>query len=258
MRLDIYLFQNQLAKSRTNAASLITEGFVSVNGKIVTKPSMDVSANDTVAVRQPEISYVSRGGLKLHHALETLQLNVHGMRAVDIGASTGGFTDCLLAHGVAFVVAVDAGSGQLDKKLLSDKRVLNMENCNARYLNAGQIGGKCNIAVTDVSFISQTCIIPCLPNILHENGLYIGLVKPQFECGREALGKNGIVRDKNYFLAALLKVYDSLLAHNLTPFAALPSPITGGDGNTEFLIAAAYGNSKPCMPPENCRKLILG
>ncbi|MBQ7371057.1 MAG: TlyA family RNA methyltransferase [Blautia sp.] len=258
MRLDVFLYQNGFARSRTHAASLIAEGYVTVNGKIASKPSGDITDNDTVNVTRPEVSYVSRGGLKLHHAIESLQLDVHGMRGVDIGASTGGFTDCLLAHGAEYVVAVDAGSGQLDKTLVQNDRVLNIENCNARYLTSEIIGGKCDIAVTDVSFISQTLIIPCIPEILHDEGIYIGLVKPQFECGKEALNKNGIVKDKKYHLAAICKVYDCLKENGLTPFEILPSPIFGGDGNTEFLIAAVYGNSKVCFPIEKCKNIVFG
>ena len=258
MRLDVFLYQNQLAKSRTHAASLIDDGLVTVNGRLASKASLAIGESDIVNVNRPEVSYVSRGGLKLHHAIEALQLNVQGMRSVDIGASTGGFTDCLLAHGADYVVAVDAGSGQLDKALTADPRVLNLENCNARYLTEEMIGGKCDIAVTDVSFISQTLILPCVPGILREEGLYIGLIKPQFECGREALNKNGIVKDKKHHLQAVLKVYDCLTKNGLTPFEILPSPITGGDGNTEFLIAAVYGNSRHLFPRENCKTIVFG
>lgn len=258
MRLDIYLYQNGYAKSRTHAATLISEGLVFINGKIASKASADITPCDSISINKPKISYVSRGGLKLHHAIETLQLDVHGVRAVDIGASTGGFTDCLLAHGAEYVVAVDAGSGQLDQTLRNNKRVLNLENCNARYLTAETVGGKSDIAVTDVSFISQTLIIPCVPEILREEGLYIGLIKPQFECGQEALSKKGIVKDKKYHMAAIQKVHDCLIENGLTPFSILPSPIFGGDGNTEFLIAAVYGNSRTCFPIDKCKEIVFG
>lgn len=257
MRLDVFLFQNSFAKSRTHAASLIEEGMVTVNGKIASKASADVSETDNVVVHRPDVSYVSRGGLKLHHAIETIPLDVRGLRAVDIGASTGGFTDCLLAHGAEYVVAVDAGNGQLDKTLLTDSRVRNIENCNARFLTEDIIGGKCDLAVTDVSFISQTLIIPCVPKVLKEEGVYVGLIKPQFECGRGALSKNGIVKDKKYHLSAVLKVYDCLIENDLIPFALLPSPITGGDGNTEFLISAVYGKIGKCFPREKCKAIVF-
>ena len=236
MRLDAYLAAAQLARSRTHAAALIKEGCVQVNGKAVSKPALEVSDTDDIMVVQPEIAFVSRGGLKLHGALETLQMDVSGLECADIGASTGGFTDCLLSRGAKHVTAVDTGSGQLAPVLASDPRVTNLENCNARYMTPETIGGRKDLVVADVSFISQTLLIPAVAGILKESGMYICLVKPQFECGREALNKNGIVRDKKYHLAALRKVSSALLEAGLIPVSVLRSPITGGDGNTEFLI----------------------
>ncbi|MBQ8640844.1 MAG: TlyA family RNA methyltransferase [Clostridia bacterium] len=236
MRLDAYLAAAEQARSRTHAASLIKEGCVQVNGKTVCKPSMDVAETDSVTVIRPEVAYVSRGGLKLHGALETLSMDVTGLECADIGASTGGFTDCLLSRGASHVTAVDTGSGQLAPVLVADPRVTNLENCNARYMTPDTVGGKKDLVVADVSFISQTLLIPAVAVILKSDGRYICLVKPQFECGREALNKNGIVRDKKYHLAALRKVNAALLESGLRPIAVLRSSITGGDGNTEFLI----------------------
>ncbi len=236
MRLDTYLAETQKARSRTHAASLIKEGLVTVNGKLATKPAMDVTETDAVTVTPPEISFVSRGGLKLHGILEALHLDVTGLYCADIGASTGGFTDCLLKRGAAQVVAVDAGSGQLAEALRQDDRVINIENCNARYMTPETVGGEKDLVVADVSFISQTLLIPAVAGILRPEGRYICLVKPQFECGREALNKNGIVRDRKFHLAALRKVCASLREAGLVPTAVLPSSIQGGDGNTEFLF----------------------
>lgn len=247
MRLDTYLAETQKARSRTHAASLIKEGLVTVNGKLATKPAMDVTETDTVIVTPPEISFVSRGGLKLHGILEALHLDVTGLCCADIGASTGGFTDCLLKRGAAQVVAVDAGSGQLAEALRQDDRVINIENCNARYMTPETVGGEKDLVVADVSFISQTLLIPAVAGILRPEGRYICLVKPQFECGREALNKNGIVRDKKFHLYALRRVYASLLETGLTPTAVMPSSIHGGDGNTEFLILSQNGCAdRPC------------
>ncbi len=236
MRLDAYLADRGDARSRTHGASLIKEGCVTVNGKIATKPAMEIHVSDTVTVVPPEVAYVSRGGLKLHGALESWGIDVTGLSCVDIGASTGGFTDCLLSHGAAHVTAVDTGCGQLAPSLVEDPRVTNLENCNARYMTAETVGGRKDLAVADVSFISQTLLIPAVASILADDGMYICLVKPQFECGREALNKNGIVRDKKHHLTALRKVHTALLSAGLVPQKVILSSITGGDGNTEFLF----------------------
>lgn len=248
MRLDTYLAEKGHARSRTHAVSLIKDGCVTVGGKTVTKPAMDVTENDIVTVTQPEVAFVSRGGLKLHGILEALQMDVTGLYCADIGASTGGFTDCLLKRGAAQVAAVDTGSGQLAESLRADPRVVNIENCNARYMTEKTVGGKKDLVVADVSFISQTLLIPAVAEILKPSGQYICLVKPQFECGREALNKNGIVRDKKFHLYALRRVYASLLEAGLTPTAVMPSSIQGGDGNTEFLILSKNGCAdRPCV-----------
>lgn len=247
MRLDTYLAEKGHARSRTHAVSLIKDGCVTVGGKVATKPAMEVTETDIVAVKQPEVAFVSRGGHKLNGILETLHLDVTGLFCADIGASTGGFTDCLLKRGAAQVVAVDTGSGQLAESLRADPRVVNIENCNARYMTAETVGGKKDLVVADVSFISQTLLIPAVSGILKPGGQYICLVKPQFECGREALNKNGIVRDKKFHLYALRRVYASLLEAGLTPVAVLPSSIRGGDGNTEFLILSQNCcDGRPC------------
>lgn len=243
MRLDLYCKENGLAKSRTQAAEWIADGRVRVNDVPVTKPAYPVEEADIVTVTPPETVYVSRGAWKLCHALEEWQIDVTGLRVLDIGASTGGFTDCLLRHGAAHVYALDSGTGQLDPTLCRDLRVTNLENRNARYMRPEDFGGPCDMAVSDVSFISQTLILPVVPDVVKPGGRYIGLVKPQFECGREALSKNGIIRDKKYRLAALERVYDCLLENYMTPYHVTVSPITGGDGNVEFLIGAVCGST---------------
>jgi len=249
MRLDAYLAENQKARSRTHAAALIKDGCVSVNGKTAAKSSMDVTEADEITVIQPEVAYVSRGGLKLHGALEALALDVSGLVCADIGASTGGFTDCLLSRGASHVTAVDSGSGQLAQSLRTDPRVTNLENCNARYMTAETVGGRKDLVVSDVSFISQTLLIPAIAAILKPDGTYICLVKPQFECGREALNKNGIVRDKKFHLAALRKVFGSLAENGFVPKAVLRSSIQGGDGNTEFLMLSVLPQNKETADP---------
>ncbi len=241
MRLDTYLAQNHLAKSRSRAASLISGGFVTVNGIAVDKASYDVKENDAVLVTGEEHGFVGRGGIKLNGALTGFGLDVTGVTAADIGASTGGFTDCLLKRGAAKVYAVDSGHGQLDDSLMCDSRVINLEGVNARYLSRELIPEPCGLAVCDLSFISQTLVIPAVREILAENGRYLALIKPQFECGREAVGKGGLVKDKKQHIAAIRKVLACAAENGLMPKKLMKSPIQGGDGNTEFLFLAETG-----------------
>lgn len=235
MRIDRYLFEKGYAKSRTRASAMISEGIVTVNGICVTKPSLDVDECDKVEITGEVLRYVSRGGLKLEAALSAFQLDVcHGV-AIDIGASTGGFTDCLLQNGCAKVYAVDSGSNQLDPSLASLDSVVSMENCNARYLTVNDIGELCDIAVCDLSFISQTLLHAVIADLVKPNGVFVSLVKPQFEVGRERLGKGGIVKNEKHRQYAIERVVMSASSCGFTLKGVIPSPITGGDGNTEYL-----------------------
>ncbi len=236
MRIDLYLFEKGYAKSRSYAKILIDEGFVRINGKTVTKASIDASDGDVVEITGKPFEYVSRGGLKLEAAIKAFNIKPQNCRCVDIGASTGGFTDCLLKNGASFVVAVDIGHGQLDPGLACDERVLNLEGINARYLTSDVISGICDIAVSDISFISQTYVIPNIPDILTSDGAYVALIKPQFECGKSGLGKNGIVKDKLTRYNAVKKVTDCTKENKLNVVGLIKSPIEGGDGNTEYLM----------------------
>lgn len=241
MRIDVYLSSTGLAKSRSRAAELVEQGFVTVNGKTVTKPSHSVCETDEVKVTGEEHGFVGRGGMKLDGALDRFGLSVRGMICADIGASTGGFTDCLLKRGAKHVYAIDSGHGQLDEILKNDPRVTNIEGCNARYMDETTLPERCDCAVCDVSFISETLIIPTLPKILRDGGMYVALIKPQFECGRDAIGKGGIVKDKKQHIAAIRRVLSSANEHGLAPQALVPSSILGGDGNREFLFYATLG-----------------
>ena len=236
-RADLFLVRHGFAESRTKAAALIEEGAVRCAGRVIEKSSdlLDDEEADNVEV-SAICPYVSRGGEKLAGALRAFSVSPAGMIAADIGASTGGFTDCLLLNGAVRVYAVDAGCGQLAEKLRADIRVINIEKCNARYPLTEVIPEKCGIVVSDVSFISQTLILPNIPAVLAENGIYIALVKPQFECGPAALNKKGIVKEKGMHRFAVRRVVDAALAAGLSVLAAAPSPITGGDGNREFLL----------------------
>lgn len=232
MRLDTYLAENNLCKSRTAAQSLIRSGGVSVNGKPCLKPSAEVGEGDTVEVTGEQLRYVGRGGLKLEAALERFGLDITGAECVDIGSSTGGFTDCMLQHGAAKVWAVDVGRDQLDGKLRSDTRVVSMEQTDIRDAELPQV----DFIGTDVSFISLRLILPHIFRLLKSGGRAVALIKPQFEAGRSNLSKKGIVRDEK----VRLKVRDEIAAFaeecGLTVVGTEVSPITGGDGNTEYLM----------------------
>ena len=226
MRADVFLAQNQLAASRETAKKLIEGGCVRVGGKTVSKPSCELpDGTDPASVEievSPETRYVSRGGLKLEAALDAFGISVCGLRALDIGASTGGFTDCLLSRGAAQVTAVDSGHGQLSARLAADSRV--------RSLEAGY-----DIAVMDVSFISQTLILPVIPALLRDGGELVSLIKPQFEVGRADVGKGGIVRSAAARERAVTAVRTAADAVGLKCCGVITSPIQGGDGNTEYL-----------------------
>lgn len=236
MRLDLFLFCRGFARSRTEAKNFIAEGRVTVGGKTVTKPAYEVPADaEDVILCAPECRYVSRGGLKLEAALRAFSLRVEDALALDIGASRGGFTDCLLRYGARHVVAVDSGTLQLAESLRADTRVSAMENCNARYLSPGDLPYTPEICVMDVSFISATYIIPAVYRCLGELGDFVCLIKPQFEVGRAGLGKGGIVRDARLREQAVRRVTDFAVAQGFCLMGLIESPITGGDGNTEYL-----------------------
>ena len=236
MRIDRYLFENGFAKSRTRASAMIAGGTVFMNGVCVTKPSLEVGMSDKIEIRGEVLRYVSRGGLKLEAAISSFEIDVSDKVAIDIGASTGGFTDCLLQNGCAKVYAVDSGSNQLDASLAVNDSVISMENCNARYLTINDIGELCDIAVCDLSFISQTLLHPVIAELVKPNGIFVSLIKPQFEVGRERLGKGGIVKNEKHRQYAIEKVIMSASSCGFTLRGIIPSPITGGDGNTEYLV----------------------
>lgn len=235
MRLDIYLYESGLAKSRTYAAELIKHSLVTVNGDVINKPSYETDGKG-VSVEGELYSFVGRGGVKLDFALDRFDIDVFGMTALDIGASTGGFTDCLLKRGARKVYALDSGHGQLDRSLADDVRVVNMEGVNAKTISLEIIPEKIDIAVCDVSFISQTLFLSELRQVLSEDGTFVTLIKPQFECGKSALGKGGIVKDKKYHYEAIKKVVRYAEASDFQFADVVKSPVLGGDGNTEFLV----------------------
>lgn len=241
MRIDVYLAENGFCDSRTKAKSLLTEGRVFVNGKCITKASELVEVSDSITVMEADhTEYVSRGGYKLEAALDHFSVDVAQKTAIDIGASSGGFTDCLLKRGAAKVYAVDCGSGQLSPSLGRDERVLSLENTNARYLTEETIGERVDLAVMDLSFISQALVYPAVCRVLKSGGVFVSLIKPQFEVGRSGVGKNGIVKDEKARKAAVQKVLDDAHIFGFVSRGVIESPIKGGDGNTEYLTVFDY------------------
>jgi 23S rRNA (cytidine1920-2'-O)/16S rRNA (cytidine1409-2'-O)-methyltransferase len=243
-RLDKLIFERGLTASRERAQSLILAGNVLVDGQKIEKAGTAVEVNAEIRLLGEDLKYVSRGGLKLEEALEHWKIDVTGKACLDVGASTGGFTDCLLQHGAAHVIAVDTGHGQIDFGLRQDQRVRLLEKTNARYLTREQLGDFVDFITIDVSFISATLVLPAViaagfPSPPVERQIVV-LVKPQFEVGRELVGKGGIVRDGAAQLASVEKVRQALVALGATHTEAIDSPILGAEGNREFLLCAAF------------------
>ena len=242
VRLDKLLLERGLSTSRERAQALILAGKVLVDGQKIEKAGAGVDRSAGIRLLGENLKYVSRGGLKLEKALDYWQINVTGKVCLDVGTSTGGFTDCLLQRGAARVIAVDTGHGQIDFRLRQDARVRLLEKTNARYLTPEQVGEAVHLVVMDVSFISATLVLPAVvaaawPATEERPGRQIiVLVKPQFEAGREQVGKGGIVRDPAVQTAAVEKVRQALQAQGCTRTDAVESPILGGEGNREFLL----------------------
>ena len=235
MRADVFLFTHGFAESRSQAAVLIGNG-VYISGKKIPKPSF-IIPDDTPAHAvniEKKLPFVSRGGLKLESALIAFHLEVAGFCVLDIGASTGGFTDCLLRYGADFVYALDVGHGQLVPSLSADPRVENIEGCNARYMAPSLFSRHIDMAVTDISFISQKLIYGAVRGLLDDGAPFVSLIKPQFEAGRENIGKGGIVKDPRAHERVIRDIRESALASGLAMRGICPSPIAGGDGNREY------------------------
>jgi len=237
-RLDMLLVERGLAQSREKARALILAGQVLVQGQKADKAGHSVSIDSKIEVLESP-KYVGRGGLKLEAALDHFRIEPAGKVCLDIGSSTGGFTDCLLQHGAARVYAIDVGTAQLDWKLRNDPRVIVHEQLNARYLGRQQVPEPIQLAVCDVSFISITMILPVLPDLLAENAEMVILVKPQFELERHQVGKGGIIRDPELHLQACRRVRDAVQQFGFRS-EIIPSPILGAEGNQEFLLYARH------------------
>jgi 23S rRNA (cytidine1920-2'-O)/16S rRNA (cytidine1409-2'-O)-methyltransferase len=247
VRLDKLLLERGLASSRERAQALILAGKILVSGQKIEKAGTGVDPEADIRLLGEDLKYVGRGGLKLEKALDHWQIDVTGKVCLDVGASTGGFTDCLLQRGAARVIAVDTGHGQIDFRLRQDARVRLLEKTNARYLTRDQLGEAADFIAMDVSFISATLVFPAVVAAAFRESLIdrrgrqmVVLVKPQFEVGREQVGKGGIVRDPAAQQGAVGKVRLALLAQNCVHTDVIESPILGAEGNREFLLYSVF------------------
>jgi len=240
-RLDLFLHINGFAESREKAKQLIINNCVCIDNCIINKPSTKVSGNSSIIVND-EIKYVGRGASKLEKALDTFKISVTECIAIDVGASTGGFTDYLLQHGAKKVYAVDVGHNQLHDKIKNNEKVINMEGNNFRYINSEIFKEYVDIIVIDVSFISLKLILPKVVEICNKNTNIVVLIKPQFEAGKANVGKNGIVNDKKIHLVVLNNFKDYCLSNNICIENMTFSPIKGGNGNIEYLAHLKKGN----------------
>jgi len=236
----VLVVERGLAPSRERARALILAGQITVNGQVVSKAGEPVVPDASIVLAAPDHPYVGRGGVKLAHALDAFSVTVTGRRALDIGASTGGFTDVLLQRGAASVIALDVGHGQLDWKIRNDPRVIVREHVNARSLTDSDVPHAVDLVTIDVSFISLRHIFPALPPRLNRPADIIALVKPQFEAGREEVGKGGLITDPAVHEATIASVTAAAASAGFTRVAMTPSPITGASGNREFFLHLRY------------------
>lgn len=247
IRLDKLLVERGLVPSRERAQALVLAGKVLVNGQKVEKSGAGIEADCEIRLLGEDLKYVSRGGLKLERALEHWQIDVRGQTCLDVGASTGGFTDCLLQHGAARVIAIDTGQGQIAFKLRQDPQVRLLEKTNARYLTREQVGEDVHLIAIDVSFISATLVLPAVVAAAFSadskdriGRVLIVLIKPQFEVGREQVGKGGIVRDPAAWEQAIEKVRTAVIALGARSTDVIESPVLGAEGNKEYLLHAHF------------------
>ena len=236
-RLDLLLVERGLCVSRERAKTTLMAGCVQVDGQRQDKPGTLVSETAVITVAGDPIGFVSRGGLKLAKAIEAFAVNLQDKRMIDVGASTGGFTDCALQNGAAFVAAVDVGYGQLAWKLRTDPRVLNLERTNIRFLSLDDVGGEYfDFASVDVSFISLSKVVPVVAQLLKPGAEAVMLIKPQFEAGRADVGKKGVVRDPAVHRRVIEQVLEAVVNAGLMPQGLTFSPVTGPEGNIEYLL----------------------
>ncbi len=243
-RLDTAVFEGGFAESREKAKTLIMAGVVYVNNIKADKAGDTVPEGAVIEVRSNPLKYVSRGGLKLEKAMKSFGISLEGAVCADIGASTGGFSDCMLQNGASHIYAIDVGYGQLAWKLRTDERVTNLERTNFRYVTTTEIPTPLDFASVDVSFISLKIILPVLHNLLKEKGRAVCLIKPQFEAGKENVGKKGVVRDKSVHLSVVKTITDFILENGYSVIGLDYSPIKGPEGNIEYLVLIEKNDKK--------------
>ena len=257
-RLDVILVNNGLASSRDNAKRTIMAGLVTVDGIVETKSGQKFDVDSEFKVKDKLLKYVSRGGLKLEKAIQSFNIKLNGCYAVDMGASTGGFTDCMLMNGALKVYALDVGYGQLDYKLRVDPRVINMEKTNIRYLDTTLIEEPIDFISIDVSFISLRHMFPVASKILKDTGAVMCLIKPQFEAGREQVGKKGIVRDSKVHVEVIENVIGYASDNGLYPHGLDFSPVKGTKGNIEYLLYLRKTESSKEISPQEVVSIAHG
>lgn len=257
-RIDVMLVNKGLVKSRSQAKKYIEDGFVYVDGNKIDKPSFKVEiSDDTIEIKGNPIPYVSRGGLKLEKALNAFNINIQDKIALDIGASTGGFTDCMLQNSIKRVYAIDVGYNQLSPKIKSDPRVISIEKTNVRYMNEHDIDIKAQFASIDVSFISLSLILPAVNELTTFDADIVALIKPQFEAGKDRIGKNGIVKDIKVHKQVIKELYNFCKNINLYFNALTFSPIKGGKGNIEYLVHLVKSRNNIKINDLNIDSIIL-
>lgn len=255
-RLDVAVFEQGYAPSREKAKAIIMAGIVYVNNQKVDKAGFELKEGDVLEVRGKTLQYVSRGGLKLEKAMQEFPITLEGKVCMDVGASTGGFTDCMLQNGAVKVYSVDVGYGQLAWKLRTDERVVNLERTNFRYATREQIPDEVDFASVDVSFISLKHILPNLNTLLAPDGQAVCLIKPQFEAGKEKVGKKGVVRDLNVHLEVVENVINLALENGFSVMGLQFSPIKGPEGNIEYLIYLNKSQETVVSDEVNAKELV--
>ena len=255
-RLDVLLTEGGFFDSREKAKAVIMAGEVFVNGQREDKAGSKFDREAEIEVKGKVLKYVSRGGLKLEKAVEVYGLNLMGKTCIDIGSSTGGFTDCMLQNGAAMVYAIDVGTNQLAWKLREDKRVVSMEKTNIRYVTEEDIPEKADFASVDVSFISLTKVLPAAVNLLKDEAYMVCLIKPQFEAGREKVGKKGVVRDKSVHVEVIKNVYSYAKDNGFVITNLTFSPIKGPEGNIEYLCKMIISDDESLILEDNIVNVV--
>lgn len=256
IRLDVALFERGFVDSREKGKALIMAGLVYVNGQKETKAGTSVKSEDCIELRGEKMPYVSRGGYKLAKAIDEFGLKLGGCVCMDIGASTGGFTDCMLISGASKVYSIDVGYGQLAWKLRSDSRVVNMERTNFRYVTHEEIPEEIDFASVDVSFISLKHIIPPMKELLKQGGQAVCLIKPQFEAGKEKVGKKGVVREISTHIEVVENIYNFVLENGFKVLNLDFSPIKGPQGNIEYLIYIEKGENGESLLTRSIKEIV--